>query len=150
MKNRILVALMIGAFAMSTMAQQPKKEMPTAEERAGKHTEMMTKKMGLTDDQTKKVGDINLKFAKKMDEMKKMMEKAKSAKDAEMQAVLTPEQYKQYIIQSFMMEQRMKQGMNRPMHRGKDMKGEKMKRPGGMRPDSARPGSKRPVAPKAE
>jgi|GEM_PF-1487086 len=150
MKNRFFVALILGAFMMSAMAQQPKKEMPTAEERASKQTEMMKTKMGLTDDQAKKVADINLKFAKKMDEMKKMMEKAKSAKDADMQAVLTPEQYKQYIIHCFMMEQRMKQGMRQGMkpgmrgqmmHRGKDMKGEKMKRPERMRPDSARPGA---------
>jgi len=78
----------------------------TTEQRAQMQSDMMKNKLALTDDQYKQVSDINLKYARKMDNLKlngggkfSKARKAKSIlsdKDDELQKVLTKEQFEKY------------------------------------------------------
>jgi len=78
----------------------------TPEQRAQIQSNMMKNKLALTDDQYKQVSDINLKYARKMDNLKlngggkfSKARKAKSIlsdKDDELQKVLTKEQFEKY------------------------------------------------------
>jgi len=78
----------------------------TPEQRAQIQSNMMKNKLALTDDQYRQVSDINLKYARKMDNLKQngggkfsKTRKAKSIlsdKDDELQKVLTKEQFEKY------------------------------------------------------
>lgn len=73
----------------------------TPEERAARQTEMMTRKLSLTEEQNKKVYEINLKSAQQMQTSfqakdPKSMRAAREEKDAALLQVLTPEQGKRY------------------------------------------------------
>lgn len=81
----------------------------TPEERAKLQTEAMQKGLALTDEQTKKVLDLNLLLAKKMDSLRAtmtpggdrtaMMEKMKplnDLRDAKLKEILTKEQAEKY------------------------------------------------------
>ena len=80
----------------------------TPEERAKRQTEMMKEGLNLTAAQEPKVSAINLKYAKKMEDVRKTADTAamrKSAqtlnkqKEAELKAILTAEQFKLYLKQ---------------------------------------------------
>jgi len=78
----------------------------TPEQRAQMQSDMMKNKLVLTDEQYKQVSDINLKYARKMDDLKQngggkfsKARKAKSImsdKDDELQKVFTKEQFEKY------------------------------------------------------
>lgn len=78
----------------------------TPEQRAQMQSDMMKNKLALTDEQYKQVSDINLKYARKMDDLKQngggkfsKARKAKSImsdKDDELQKVFTKEQFEKY------------------------------------------------------
>lgn len=81
---------------------------PTPEDRAKRNTEMMKQGLSLTSAQETKVLAINLKYAKKNDEARKITDmetKSKTfmdlnkQKDDEFKAVLTPTQFKTYLKQ---------------------------------------------------
>ncbi|WP_243348517.1 hypothetical protein [Parabacteroides sp. FAFU027] len=100
MKTRLLSVLMMVMIALGAVAQPPRDKMLSPEQRASKQAEMMQKRLKLTDDQMKKVTDINMRFAQKMEELRKEMMKAgeyKYKKDQEMEKVLTPEQFREYL-----------------------------------------------------
>jgi len=92
------------AFAQS---QMDKLKNTTPEERATAQTEMMKTKLSLTPEQTPKIADINLKYAKEMDPILKSSErpfrKAREIRDingrkeAELKQVFTPEQFQKYL-----------------------------------------------------
>ena len=98
----LLIFLLIAAVT----SKGQDKSIPPAADRAAKITEWMKSNLQLTDDQLPKVQDINLKYANKADELRTMtmgkrqkLQKLKAdgqAKDGELKAVLTPEQYKIY------------------------------------------------------
>jgi Spy/CpxP family protein refolding chaperone len=116
MKLKFISMAMLFVFAValpgSLYAQNsvpPQMKSPSPEERSKKETDMMKEKLKLTDEQTQKVGDINLKYAQQMDEIRKQnsqpaerqanhekMKKMHEKKLAEMKTVLTPEQFEQY------------------------------------------------------
>ena len=91
-------------------AQQPgpgqkKQGMPSPEDRAKRQTTMMKDNLSLTAVQEPKVNDINLKYARKMDEARKITDTAaqrktvkslNQQKDNELKAVFTPDQFKTY------------------------------------------------------
>ena len=75
----IIVAL-IAMFSMTAMAQQGQKGGgrggATPEERANRQTEMMKDKLSLTAAQEPKVSAINLKYAKKMEDVRAIADTA--------------------------------------------------------------------------
>ncbi len=106
MKTKVYVFMMLmGCFflvANVTNAQQAK----SAEDRAKAMTDKMKEKLTLDDNQYQKVYDVNLKYAKKADEIaagsgdkKSKAESLKTqleAKDKDMKGILTSDQYKKY------------------------------------------------------
>ncbi len=83
----------------------------TPEETAKLETDKMKKNLNLTDEQTQKVGDINLKYARQMFEIRKQNSQTSDAdrqanreklktlrekKTEEMKPILTPDQFTQY------------------------------------------------------
>ncbi len=111
-----IIAVLALSFFTSAMAQGPQGKM-TPEARSKKQTEQMKTDLGLTEDQVVKVGEINLKFHKKVQEARKevidrtqMREKMKPVRDehiAELKKVLTEEQLKKFTS---LMEERRKNG----------------------------------------
>lgn len=80
----------------------------TPEERAKRQTDKMKESLSLTSAQEPKVSAINLKYAKKMEDVRKVSDTAaqrKSAqalnkqKEGELKTVLTAEQFKLYLKQ---------------------------------------------------
>ena len=109
MKKVALVIAMIGLmaggniiFAQDGSAPKPRPEKQmdySPQQKAAKRTERMTEDLGLSADQSKKVGEINLKHAEEMEaihkQMRELKEQAKVKKDAydkEIDSVLTAEQ----------------------------------------------------------
>jgi Spy/CpxP family protein refolding chaperone len=92
----------------------------TPEERAKRQTERMKEQLSLTAAQEPKVSAINLKYAKKMEDVRKMTDTAaqrksvmnlNKQKEAEFKAVLTPEQMKIYqkMVEEMMARRRQMQ-----------------------------------------
>jgi len=111
---RIAFALitMILITATSLKAQDGRPGMghgnATPEDRAKRQTEMMKEGLSLTTVQEPKVSAINLKYAKKMEEVRKVAdtaeqrksaEKINKQKEGELKNVLTADQFKLYIKQ---------------------------------------------------
>lgn len=96
----MIYALFIPALAM---AQPGLAKGKTVEERAQRQTEQMTKKLGLDENQTASVGEINLKYAKQIDEIlasdqeqpakRAAIRDLRTAQDEELRQILTEEQY---------------------------------------------------------
>src|SRR5215470_7090860 len=95
------------AFLFLLCTQSSAQKLGDATERSNKLTEWMRINLSLTDEQLPTVRDINLKYAKKMDELKTSLlpksEKMKvitdndKAKDNELQDVLTNNQFQTYL-----------------------------------------------------
>lgn len=103
MKKKIFAAVMALCMMAGTsvFAQQPMKapmgkERPTAEQMAERKTQRMTQKLNLTQEQSKKLYDLNLQEVKQMQSMREQMRAARQAQDARMKELLTPEQYAQW------------------------------------------------------
>ena len=128
--KKSLVLMLISLFVISASAQRPdRKSRMTAEERASKQTEMMTKLLDLTAEQQAKIKEIHLKYSQQRvekkkqlgEEMKQNREKMKAqmeARNAELKQVLTPEQYEKW--QEKRKEMRVEQGRNAKMHSQKN------------------------------
>lgn len=100
MKKLMIIAVLSG---MTVAAQAQEKERKTPEERARIRTERMATELELTPEQKAKVEAINLKYAGQADEgraeqktereaARKEGKAMREAHDAEIKAVLTPEQ----------------------------------------------------------
>lgn len=78
----------------------------TPQERAGIQTAFLVKKLGLSPEESEKVGAINLKYAEKTEPVIKgddgmfakarQMKAIQAEKDAELKTALSPEQYQAY------------------------------------------------------
>lgn len=98
----LMIALITPTFAQDGKKGEHKKEHKkdiSPEEKAQKKADKMKAELGLTDEQTKQVYEINLKHINAMkpihEEMKKVKDKAKAERQktkAEMDKVLTDEQ----------------------------------------------------------
>lgn len=104
---RTILTTLALAVGMSLMAQDANagKDKKTPEERAAKRTEQMTKDLGLSSEQVAKVNTIYLNFARYSSDVEAAGKGAdvegrtkalKAKRDAELKAVLTPEQYTKY------------------------------------------------------
>lgn len=101
---RTLLSTLALAAGMSLMAQDADmdNDKKTPEERAKHRTEVMTKELGLSAEQIAKVNTINLNFARTTADVKAIqdesarkgrMEAVRNKRDADLQGVLTPEQF---------------------------------------------------------
>jgi Spy/CpxP family protein refolding chaperone len=109
----LFTVMLISAATLFAQGNQPGKGRMNGspDERAKRQTEMMKDNLSLTAAQEPKVSAINLKYAKKMEDVRKVTDTAaqrkaiqslNKQKDGELKAVLTPEQFKTY--QKFMEE----------------------------------------------
>lgn len=104
MKKNALMILLAGLVSFGAFAQDKKEgnrrggERPTPEKMAEWRTKKVKETVGLNDDQYKKLYAINLDEAKKnqakMEERRKTMKAERTAYNAKLETVLTPEQLK--------------------------------------------------------
>ena len=99
--------------------------------RAKKQTEWMKKELSLTDDQTSKVENINLKYAQKKKEIIEQMHKQMSALDkdktSDLQGVLNKEQLSKYESKKAEMKEKRKDHGKKHHDRKNDNKKEENK-----------------------
>lgn len=103
--KKLMTSLALAALiAGNASAQAPGKSEKTPEERAQHQTELMTKHLGLTPEQVPQVQAINLKYVDQFGELrgrsrdeangkKQAVKDLREQRNAELKAVLTPEQY---------------------------------------------------------
>ena len=108
-KTNIALAAAVGSrlFALAASAQLDELKNTTPEQRAKALTEMMKTKIGLTPEQTGKVAELNLTYAKKIDPLIKgsagpfvrmgEMKKINEEKEAELKQILSPQQFEKYL-----------------------------------------------------
>jgi Spy/CpxP family protein refolding chaperone len=100
--------VLVSLFTLNVSAQKAHDHKKlSAEERAVKQTEWMTEKLDLTGEQQVKVKEVNVKYAEQMEsqrkankegakkskeEIKAQIKSLREAKNAELKAILTPEQ----------------------------------------------------------
>lgn len=125
MKKRIgyLVLFCMMLFSVACVQAQDEKDFKntTPEQRAQAQTTWLKSKLQLNDDQTAKVGAINLKYAKEMEPVLKgsdgkfaklkQAKKINEKKEAEYKQVFTPEQFTKYEEVKSEMKEEMKQKM---------------------------------------
>lgn len=102
-----LVLACVCTLAMAQNSQMPPDQMQSSDARASKMTEWMKTNLNLTGDQASKVQDINMKYAVRMDSLKKSIgdiqdrsvgiKSESDARDAELKGVLNAQQYKTYL-----------------------------------------------------
>lgn len=100
MKTRLVSVLMMVLIALGAIAQQPRNKALSPEQRAAKQAEMLQKRLKLNDDQMKRVTEINMKYTQKMEDLRKEQMKASEyryKKDQELEKVLTPDQFREYL-----------------------------------------------------
>ncbi|TKG93446.1 DUF4890 domain-containing protein [Puteibacter caeruleilacunae] len=108
--------LFVAVMFANMVVAQPKFD---PKERAQKSTKAMIEKLSLNKEQGEKIGEINLKYAEKMqeifkkgkgnrDQMRSSMQTMRKDQEAEIKKVLTEEQYKKY--QAWQKERRQQQG----------------------------------------
>ena len=107
--NRSVLLILISMIVTVGYSQQQQRM--SAEDRAKSTTEWMTKELKLDDKTSKKVEEINLKYAKKTQEkmmeardaglerseMREMMGKVNDEKNKELKPILGDEKYEQYL-----------------------------------------------------
>ena len=110
MVNKMAIVLLF-AVSLQVSAQirmeppPPPKKVTTEEEKARQQSRWMNKNLDLELEQYMKVNNINLTYARRLDSLNKLPGKGrgdyavkmKTTKEAELKAVLTPDQYKIYI-----------------------------------------------------
>ncbi len=122
MKNLLFSLLaFVALVTLPLQAQQPKREGGTPEEMAKRQTERMKKSLELTDQQSVKVSEINLKFIKKQAEVRKdagedrtamreAMVKIRKERQAELKGAMSDAQYQKMLEQEKEMMQNKGQG----------------------------------------
>ena len=118
-KTSIALVAAVGSllFALIASAQLADLKNTTPEQRAKALTEMMTTKLGLSPEQTSKVANLNLKYANKMEPLIKgsegpfakmrEMREVNEAKQTELQQILTPQQFQNYLASKEQMREKM-------------------------------------------
>jgi Spy/CpxP family protein refolding chaperone len=117
----VAAAFVLGAVVSGAWAQLGELKNTTPEERAKELTSLMQKELGLTPDQLSKMEALNLKYAKEMEPILKGSEgpfkamrqarEINQAKEAELQQLLTPEQFEKYQAQRAEMREKLEQGI---------------------------------------
>jgi hypothetical protein len=119
----LLVVLTAGSFGQQAIAQTTERTKLTAEERAQKLTDWMKSELTLTAEQEPTVHAINVKYANQMDDIKadggdrrskfKDARDNSKAKDEELKAVLTPDQFTKYTEKKQEMQQKIRENRKR-------------------------------------
>ncbi|HEY6436360.1 MAG TPA: hypothetical protein VIY47_07200 [Ignavibacteriaceae bacterium] len=118
--QRIFISLVV-FFFFSANSYSQEKTIPPAADRATKLTEWMKTNLQLTTEQEAPVQEINLKYANKMDDLRKSsqgrrakMQTLKSdskAKDAELKKILSADQFKTYLAKKDEIKKKFKDEM---------------------------------------
>jgi hypothetical protein len=124
MKNKrvyfrlLTITLIVSAFSIGS-ANAQSDSLKTPESRAASLTDKMKTNLSLTDAQYPQVQALNLKYAQKNDSLFKSpgdraskfqaMKTTNSAKDDEMKAILTPDQFTKYQAMQQEMREKMRQ-----------------------------------------
>jgi Spy/CpxP family protein refolding chaperone len=121
--SMLLAVLIAGGFVQQATAQTAERTPLTAEARAQKWTDWMKKELTLTTEQEPEVHAINIKYADQVDDIKaeegdrrsKFTEvrETNKAKDEELKAVLTPEQFTKYTEKKQERRQKMRENRKR-------------------------------------
>ncbi len=113
--KRIILFVTVLAFATLTYAQKPANQ-ATPEQRATQITKKMTQELGLNATQEAKVKEISLAAAKRNDaikqqqkDVKTQLKESETTRDADLQKVLTTEQFAKYKQQKEAKKQEMLQ-----------------------------------------
>ncbi|WAC13453.1 hypothetical protein [Dyadobacter pollutisoli] len=119
-KTNVSITFILSLFfaVNQVFAQSELKQMP-ADQRAKLQTERMTASLKLDAEQTQKVGQINLKYAQKMDPVIegsgskmsrfKAFKSINKDKEAELKGVLTTQQFQQFQKQQQEMKDKLKE-----------------------------------------
>ena len=125
MKAKLLMFIVAGLMiAFTACSQPPQGQGPqgnfSPEDMAKRQTEMIKDATGIDEATTKKVHEINLKYANQMtelrkkytsrEEMREPMMKMREQKDAELKALLTDEQFQKYKAKQEEMRQQRQGG----------------------------------------
>ena len=104
----VVIALLIPA-GPGVLAQLEQLKNTTPEQRAKMQTDLMKSKLGLTPEQTATIGAINEKYAQRMEPIIKgsegpftrmrQMRQVSEAKEAELKATLSPDQFQKYLAE---------------------------------------------------
>ncbi|MBP1638756.1 MAG: hypothetical protein H6Q17_339 [Bacteroidetes bacterium] len=113
--NTILgLALLFSTLSVGGVSAQGQKQVKNPQEMVAKHTERMKQELNLTDEQAAKMKKIETSVLKDRQQMQKNMQDARKdfmtkmkGYEAEMQKVLSPEQFKKYQAQMQRMKDRM-------------------------------------------
>ena len=106
----LITLLLISVTSAFSQGNQPGRGHgnQSPEDRAKRQTEMMKENLSLTAAQEPKVSAINLKYAKKMEDVRKItdtvvqrktFQNLNKQKEGELKVVLTPDQFKSYLKQ---------------------------------------------------
>lgn len=124
----VAAALLLGLSASGARAQLGDLTNTTPQQRAQELTGIMKKELGLTPEQLDKVEALNLKYATKMEPVIKGSEgpfrKMRQAreineeKEAELQQLLTPEQFNKYKAEKEMMREKFEQRIEKKLDGG--------------------------------
>ncbi len=114
--NKILgLALLFSAFSVGVVsAQQEQKPVNNPQDRIAKHAERLKQELNLTDAQVSKMKDLELSMLKERQQMQKNVQDVRKdfmskmkGHEAEMQKILTPEQFQKYQAKMQRMKGRM-------------------------------------------
>ena len=114
-KSAIVLAVLFTSALTFAQQQMPRK---TPEEKAQNNTRWMQKNIALTEEQSKKVYDIILRYVKQADdarssapgpERRQEMQGIEAAKDNELRGVLTGDQFQKYQAHMQEMKQKMQE-----------------------------------------
>lgn len=105
MKRINFILLMMAFLIATSVSAQEKRKTP--EERAKAQSEAMKKNLGLNEEQTIALEEINLRFAKEVEAKREMNgnsnekveipQEIRDARNAEIKTVLTPDQYEKFL-----------------------------------------------------
>ena len=133
MKVNSLIIVMLSVLLPQVLFAQPGRGR-SPEQRAQRQTQLMTDSLALSEAQTAKVGEVNLKYAKKMQEIRKsadgdytamreMMQSMRKEQQTELNKYLTAEQAAKWeTIEAQLRERRGRRG-------GKGKRGKRRKAP---------------------
>ena len=113
--NKIMgLALLFSVLSVGTMSAQGQKPAKNPQEMVTKHVDRMKQELNLTDEQALKLKNIEMSALKDRQQMQKNMLDARNGfkskmkgYEAEMQKVLTPEQFQKYQAKMQRMKDRM-------------------------------------------
>jgi hypothetical protein len=119
--NKITITGYLTFMLLLPGIQSSAQKLGDASERSAKLTEWMRINLNLTDEQLPAVRDINLKYAKKMDELKtnslprsekmKQITDNDKAKDGELKIILTASQFQTYLSRKQEIKKKFKENL---------------------------------------